>query len=172
MTRQASKNPSLFPMLKSRQEMVMAGGRLSQILGYPKSVGQIYGFLFFACQAQSLDDISGELGLSKASVSNGVRQLLAWGVLRQVWVQGDRREFLEVVGDVHGLFKAGFSDFVKPRVSSSKRRIDDIGKLLEEELQEGKLTADEYEMTKNRYQKLKKVQSRVEKLLPLLERLN
>ena len=54
----------------------------------------------------------------------------------------------------------------------SKRRIDDIGKLLEEELQEGKLTADEYEMTKNRYQKLKKVQSRVEKLLPLLERLN
>jgi HTH-type transcriptional regulator, glycine betaine synthesis regulator len=171
MKSQGTKTPSLFPMLKSRQEMVMAGGRLSQILGYPKSVGQIYGFLFFAHKPQSLDDIAGELGVSKASVSNGVRQLLAWGIVRQVWVQGDRREFIEVTGDVPGLFKAGYSDFVKPKVDSSKRRIEGIGRLLEEEHQEGSLSAEEFEFTKRRFGKLSKIQTRLEKLLPLLERL-
>ena len=151
--------------------MVMAGGRLSQILGYPKSVGQIYGFLFFAHKSQSLDDIARELGVSKASVSNGVRQLLAWGVVRQVWVQGDRKEFVEVTGDVPGLFKAGYSDFVKPRVDSSKQRIEKIGRLLKEENQEGSLSAEEYEFAKRRFEKLSKIQTRLEKLLPLLERL-
>ncbi len=165
------KNPSLFPMLKSRQEMVMAGGRLSQILGYPKSVGQIFGFLFFATKPQSLDDIAGELGVSKASVSNGVRKLLSWGAVRQVWVQGNRKEYLEVVDDLTILFNAGYSDFVKPRVSSSKRRIGEIGELLEEERAEGSLDQEEYSLAKKRYDKLKKVQGRLERILPMLERL-
>ena len=158
-------------MLKSRQEMVMAGGRFSQILGYPKSVGQIYGFLFFAHKPQSLDDIAGELGVSKASVSNGVRQLLAWGIVRQVWVQGDRKEFIEIVGDVPSLFKAGYSDFVKPRVVSSKRRIGEIGRLLEEEHEGGLISVEEYEFTGKRLEKLRKLQTRFEKVLPFLERL-
>ena len=158
-------------MLRSRQEMVMAGGRLSQILGHPKSVGQIYGYLFFSNSPQCLDDISGELGLSKASVSNGVRQLLTWGVIRQVWVQGDRREFLEIIEDISTLFKAGYSDFVKPRVASSKRRITDIGNYLEEELAEGALSQDEYEGAKKRYEKLKRIQKRFDRILPFLEKL-
>lgn len=149
----------------------MAGGRLSQILGYPKSVGQIYGFLFFAIYPQSLDDISQELGISKASASNGVRQLLSWGVVRQVWVQGNRREFLEVVDDVSTLFKAGYSDFVKPRVSSSKRRMNDIANYLEEEHDEGSLSTEEYDKAKQRFDKLKKIQQRFERLLPVLEKL-
>ena len=158
-------------MLKSRQEMVMAGGRLSQILGYPKSVGQIYGFLFFSTEPQSLDDIAGKLAISKASVSNGVRQLLGWGVVRQVWVQGDRKEFVEIVEDVSTLFRAGYSDFVKPRVSSAKRRIGEIGNYLDEEYQNGDLTDQEHELAQKRYEKLKKIQRRFERVLPLLERI-
>lgn len=149
----------------------MAGGRLSQILGHPKSVGQIYGYLFFASTPQSLDDISTELAISKASVSNGIRQLLSWGVARQVWVQGDRKEYFEVLVDVSTLFKAGYTDFVKPRVNSSSRRMKDIGNLLDEEHGKGLLGEKEYDFSKERLAKLKKIQSRLEKLLPILERL-
>ncbi len=151
--------------------MLMAGGRLSQILGYPKSVGQIYGYLFFASEPQSLDDIAAELGISKASVSNGVRKLLGWGVIRQVWVQGDRKEFLEIVEDVSALFKAGYGDFVKPRVSSSKRRIREIGDHLDGELEEGTISEEEYLIAKKRHDKLKTIQKRFERILPLLEKL-
>lgn len=158
-------------MLKSLQEMVMAGGRLSQLLGYPKSVGQIYGFLFFSNEAKSLDDIAGQLGMSKASVSNGVRQLESLGLVTQVWVQGDRKEYLEAVGDVAALVRAGYSDFLEPRVGSSKRRIDEIGRLLAEEKESGDLSRDEYEFANERFEKLRKVQSRFEKLLPILKRL-
>ena len=151
--------------------MVMAGGRLSQILGYPKSVGQVYGYLFFAFEPQSLDDISSELGISKASVSNGVRKLLAWGVIRQVWVQGNRREFLEIVDDISTLFKAGYGDFVKPRVSSSKQRIKGIGDRLQEEFEDGSLSEEEYNSAKKRFEKLKRIQNRFERILPLVEKL-
>ena len=149
----------------------MAGGRLSQILGCPKSVGQIYGFLFFSTEPQCLDDIAGKLAISKASVSNGVRQLLGWGVVRQVWIQGDRKEFVEIVEDVSTLFRAGYSDFVKPRVSSAKRRIGEIGNYLDEEHQNGDLTDQEHELAQKRYEKLKKIQRRFERVLPLLERI-
>jgi len=149
----------------------MAGGRLAQILGYPKSVGQIYGFLFFAHTAQSLDDIASQLGVSKASVSNGVRQLLNWGIVRQVWVQGNRKEFLEVAGDLSTLFKAGYADFVKPRVNSSNRRIYEISKLLDEEKARGDIEEEEYEFAKVRVETLGKIQGRLETILPLLERL-
>ncbi len=151
--------------------MIMAGGRLSQILGYPKSVGQIYGFLFFATEPQSLDDIAGELGISKASVSNGVRKLLTWGVVRQVWVQGNRKEFLEVVEDISTLFRAGYSEFVKPRVSSSERRIGEIGSLLEDERTAGDLSTEEYEIVRKRFDKLGKIQRRLDRIIPVLEKL-
>ena len=157
--------------LKSLQEMVTAGGRLSQLLGYPKSVGQIYGLLFFSHQPKSLDDIAGQLGMSKASVSNGVRQLESLGLVTQVWVPGDRKEYLEAVGEVSALLRAGYSDFLEPRVGSSKRRIEEIGRLLEKEQESGELSREEYEFANERFERLRTIQSRFEKLLPVLKKL-
>ncbi len=159
-------------MLEHRKEMVMAAGSMSQLLGYPKSVGKIYGYLFFSLEPLSLGDISQELGISKGSASSGVRQLIKWNVVRQTWgVQGDRKEYFEAIWEVRALFKSGFVDFVKPRVVSSKRRIDEIQRALREDFEGGKIGEEEYRQSQARFENLKKIQARMERILPLIEAL-
>ena len=54
---------------KAKQEMVQIGGRIAQILGIPRSTGQILGLLYFSSEPLSLAEMCSMLGLSKASTS-------------------------------------------------------------------------------------------------------
>ena len=75
---------------RARREMVEASGRLFQLLGLPRSTGQIYGLLYMSARPLSLDDICELLSISKGSASTGTRHLASWAAIRQVWVQGNR----------------------------------------------------------------------------------
>jgi len=156
-------------MLEYRREMVMACGSMSQMLGHPKSVGQIYGYLFFSLDPLSLDEIAQQLGVSKGSVSSGVRILLNWGLVRQVWIQGDRKEFVEVVADEGTIFKSGMSDFVKPRLEAAQRRLERTESLLEEAKENKTLTEEEHKGAIGRLEKLKRLQERGRKIVSLIE---
>ena len=46
-----------------------------------------------------------------ASASNGTRQLAAWGAIKQVWVQGDRKDYFEVVEDLAALVEVNIASF-------------------------------------------------------------
>ena len=81
---------------KTRLDMIEAGGRVCQLLGVPRSTGQIYGLLYLSPKPLSLDDIAEALRISKASASTGTRQLLAWRAIHQVWVHGERRDHFEI----------------------------------------------------------------------------
>ena len=85
---------------KAWQEMVEVGGRICQVLGLPRSTGQIFGLLYLSTEPLSLNKMSAMLGISKASASTGTRQLAAWGAIRKVWVPGERRDYYEVVEDL------------------------------------------------------------------------
>ena len=93
---------------KAKQDMVEMGGRISQILGFPRSTGQIFGLLYFSSNPLSLGDICDMLGISKASTSIGARQLAAWGAIRKVWIPGERRDYYEAVDDLVQLFKGSY----------------------------------------------------------------
>ena len=105
---------------KSQQEMVEAGGRLAQIVGMPRSIGQIFGLLYLSYEPISLSDISCKLSISKASTSTGTRQLLALRAIRKVWVPGERRDYFEAIDEFGELLRGGYKSIIKPRVNSSK----------------------------------------------------
>ena len=109
---------------KTRRDIIEAGGRLYQILGLPRSTGQIYGLLYLSTKPLSLDDMVTLLGISKASASTGAGQLTSWGAIRQVWIQGDRRDCFEAVGEVGKLIKGCFTDRIKPRLASSQSKFE------------------------------------------------
>ena len=83
---------------KVRLEMIEACGRLCQLLGLPRTTGQIYGLLYLALEPLSLNDIAIFLQISKGSASNGTRQLASWGAIKGVWIQGDRRDYYQAAG--------------------------------------------------------------------------
>lgn len=63
-----------------------------QVLGVPRSVGQIYGLLFASPIPFSFSDIVERLEISKGSVSQGLQLLRTLGAIRPVSVDGARSD--------------------------------------------------------------------------------
>ena len=162
---------SVTSLSRSCQEMVVAGGRLSQLIGFPKSIGQIYGLLMFSDKPMSAEDIGVALAVSKATISNSMRQLSSWGVIRQVWVHGDRKDHYEVIEDFKAVIRAAIEDVFKPRIQSSGQRIERIEDFLNEEKQTGEISPELYQLRKRRMKSMTKYHQTIAKTLPMLEKL-
>lgn len=156
---------------KARQEMIAVGGRFCQQLGLPRTTGQIYGLLYLSLKPLSLDDIAAMLGISKASASTGTRQLLAWGAIRQTWMPGERRDHFEIVEDLSGWIRVVYRDFLKPRLTSSKQRLDSMREFLEDEHRMAMLSPAEYRLCCERLRNLQRIHHKLQSLSPLAERL-
>ena len=156
---------------RTRLEMIEACGRICQVFGLPRSLGQVYGLLYLAPEPLSLDDIAELLAISKASASTGTRQLSAWGGIRQVWVPGERRDHFTVEPELGNLLRSGYTDFLRPRLASSQKRLTRLLETLDEDLSEGTLTPDEYKLCSERLKKFAGIQKKLQTLAPIAERL-
>ena len=156
---------------KSRLEMIEASGRFCQLIGIPRSTGQIYGLLYLSPMPLSLDRIVEFLGISKASASIGTRQLTSWGAIRQVWILGDRRDHYEVEVDLANLLRTGYLTVIKPRLASSHQRLNRMSASLDQELAEGVLTREEHKLCAERLKNFERIQKKLNSLAPLAEKL-
>lgn len=151
--------------------MVEAAGTLFQLLGLSRSAGQIYGLLYLSDKPLSLDDMVNLLSISKGSASMGTRHLANWGVVRQVWVPGDRRDHYEAVDDLGQLLRASYAEFVKPRLGNSEQRLSKLLTDLERDAQRGAVNADEFKFCAERLRVLQQFQQKVQSFGPLAEKL-
>ena len=67
--------------------------------GVPRTTGRIYGLLLLHSEPLSLDDLTEELAISKASASTGARYLERLGLIERVPRPGARRDFYQLVDD-------------------------------------------------------------------------
>ena len=74
------------------RECVHLFSEVVQVLGVPRSVGQIYGLLFASPQPLSFSDIVEQLGISKGSASQGLQLLRTLGAIRLVSTDGGRSD--------------------------------------------------------------------------------
>ncbi len=151
--------------------MVEVTARLCQMLGMPRSTGQIYGLLYLSPHVLGLDEIAESLGISKASASTGTRQLLAWHAVRQVWKQGDRKDYFEAQTDLAEVLRSNYAGFFRPKLENSQRRVGSLLASLESDRKSGAVEREEYQLCKERLESLARLQNRVQKLLPLAEKL-
>ncbi len=151
--------------------MIEASGTLFQVLGLPRSAGQIYGLLFLSAKPLSLDDMCNLLSISKGSASMGTRHLASWGVVRQVWVPGNRRDHFESAGDLAQLLKASYAEFVKPRLTSAEKKLARIYEELEKDVERGTVSKEEYKLCTERLRALLRFQEKVQSIGPLAEKL-
>ncbi|HNQ88061.1 MAG TPA: hypothetical protein PKM73_05555 [Verrucomicrobiota bacterium] len=156
---------------RTRLEFIEAAGNLCRRVGLPRSLGQIYGLLFFTPQPLSLDEIAEALDISKGSASTGTRQLAGWGAIRQVWVPGDRKDFFEVVPELGGLIRNAYREFLKPRLLTTQQRFERMEAALDQDLADGSLTPEDHALCAERLKGLRRVQKRLQLAVPVLERL-
>jgi DNA-binding transcriptional regulator GbsR (MarR family) len=101
----------------ARQELSAYFCQLADSFGLPRSVALIYGTLFLAENPLPVSEIIKQSGLSKGSVSGGVRLLERMGFIHLVVDPSDRRTFyrpeLSLRRLVAGLIEENFTPALK-----------------------------------------------------------
>ncbi len=65
-----------------------------------RSVSQIHALLYLAEAPMTAEDIADVLGLARSNVSNSIKELHNWNLIRRVPVRNDRRDHFEAETDV------------------------------------------------------------------------
>jgi len=116
---------------EARRRLVESGGRISQDLGLGRIVGQIMLYLYLREKECSLDEICGELGLSKASVSIAIRQLESLGLVHPVWKKGDRKNYYRSADNIAAALQQGLLAFLRQKIHTAAIELDHVGGMLE-----------------------------------------
>jgi len=135
--------------------------RLMGILGMPRSVGEIYGLLYFSEKPLSMDKISSRLEISIGSASQGLRTLKSLKAVRSTYVAGDRRDHYLAETEFRRLFSTFIKDEIMPHLDSATDRIS----RMEDSLSDNEKEDDFYLI---RLEKLKKLTKTSRRLLPAL----
>jgi DNA-binding transcriptional regulator GbsR (MarR family) len=67
-------------------------GRLMEFWGFKRNMGRVWAALYLSPEPLSAQDLRAALGLSSGAVSMILTDLSRWGVVRRVWIQGERRD--------------------------------------------------------------------------------
>lgn len=146
-------------------QFIDLGGRSAQRFGLPRSLGQVFAALYLSPDPLGLQDLMDQLHISKGNASMSVRQLADWGAVKRVWVKGDRRDYYKVEEDLAHAFSTFLGNMLKPRLESSGRQFADMNNQLRSAPK-----GSREEFYRQRIQKLGRIHSRVQTILPLIEK--
>ncbi len=82
------------------EQFVLRWGDLGGQWGVSRSVAQIHALLFLSERPLTAEDIAETLGIARSNVSNSVKELLGWELVRRVPVKADRRDHFEAETDI------------------------------------------------------------------------
>ncbi len=88
------------PLPAAVQRFVLHWGEMGTVWGVNRSIGQIHALLYLSERPLTAEDLADTLGLARSNVSNSLKELLQWALIRRVSVLGDRRDFYEAEGDL------------------------------------------------------------------------
>jgi DNA-binding transcriptional regulator GbsR (MarR family) len=86
------------------ERFVLHWGDMGSQWGVNRSVAQIHAVLYLSERPLTADDIAGALGMARSNVSNSLKELLAWNLIRRVPIRGDRRDHFEAETDIWEMF--------------------------------------------------------------------
>ena len=73
---------------EARDRFIQEISKNMYLYGITESIGRLYGTVFFAEEPMTLDEMSKELGMSKTSMSTGIRMLSESDMVERVWRKG------------------------------------------------------------------------------------
>jgi len=137
---------------------------LAMTLGLQKSVGQIYGLLYVTEHPLCMHDIMATLGISKGSVSQGLKALRSLGAAKLVFISGERRDHFEPEVRFKHLIGSILRNQIIPQLESGRERITNARQSLRQTPQPSKLA-------KSRIDKLDAWTSKTRKVIPVMQKL-
>jgi DNA-binding transcriptional regulator GbsR (MarR family) len=85
------------------RRFVLEWGNLGERWGVNRSVSQIHALLYASKKPLAAEEIADLLGIARSNVSNSLRELQSWNIIRSVPILGDRRAFYTAETDLWNL---------------------------------------------------------------------
>jgi HTH-type transcriptional regulator, glycine betaine synthesis regulator len=139
--------------------------RSVQVLGLPRSIGEIYGFLFAQPQPQPMEVLVRRLGISVGSASQGLKFLKTIGAVKVTFHPGDRREFFTAQTELRKLVVGLIKERVQPHLDNGEARIEQMLQSTK------KLPAGDRAVLQGRVEVLRNWRSKASKALPFIVRM-
>jgi DNA-binding transcriptional regulator GbsR (MarR family) len=93
---------SLSPISR---RFVLHWGEMGSRWGVNRTVSQIHALLYLSGRPMNAEEIADTLGVARSNVSNSLRELQNWNLVKVVHLLGDRRDHFETSRDVWELFR-------------------------------------------------------------------
>src|SRR3954454_17708138 len=87
------------------QRFILHWGEMGARWGINRTVAQIHALLFLSPKPLDAEEIATTLSVARSNVSNSLRELQSWGIVRVAHVMGDRRDHFESMKDVWEMFR-------------------------------------------------------------------
>jgi DNA-binding transcriptional regulator GbsR (MarR family) len=116
---------NMAPLSPVQQKFILHWGEMGTRWGINRTVAQIHALLFISPNPLNADDILQALGVARSNVSNSLKELQSWGIVRRVHVLGDSRDHFESLKDVWEMFRIVMDE-------RKKREFDPTQRVLQE----------------------------------------
>ncbi|MCR5883470.1 MarR family transcriptional regulator [Rhizobacter sp. J219] len=77
------------------ERFVLHWGEMGARWGVNRTVAQIHALLYITGRPMHAEEITETLGVARSNVSNSIRELQSWNLVRLVHIAGDRRDHFE-----------------------------------------------------------------------------
>lgn len=131
----------------TQQRFILHWGEMGTRWGISRTVAQIHALLYIFERPLNAEEISEFLSVARSNVSNSLKELQNWGIVKKAPVLGDKRDHFESMHDVWEMFRI----ILEQR---KKREVDPTLTLLRECIEEAKSSDSEEKLTLERLEQL------------------
>jgi DNA-binding transcriptional regulator GbsR (MarR family) len=130
-----------------QQKFILHWGEMGTRWGINRTVAQIHALIYMSPQPLPAEEIADTLAVARSNVSNSLKELQGWGIIKRIHVLGDSRDHFESMKDVWEMFRVVLDE-------RKKREIDPTLRMLKECLAEAERDKTTDEFTEQRLRDL------------------
>ena len=130
-----ASNPSLSePAQLADWEVAMIDifVRGAGLFGQARSIGEIYGILYCRPVPLTFDEIASGLGISRGSVSQGLKTLRQLGAVKLQYQPGERKDYYQPELSIERLVRGFISDQFRPQLEEGSLRLQQVEAQIEQ----------------------------------------
>jgi DNA-binding transcriptional regulator GbsR (MarR family) len=136
--------PELSPV---QQKFILHWGEMGTRWGINRTVAQIHALLYMSPKPLNAEEIADTLDVARSNVSNSLKELQGWGIVKLIHVLGDKRDHFESMHDVWEMFRVVLDE-------RKKREIDPTMRMLRECIVEAENDSETDEYTEQKLRDL------------------
>jgi DNA-binding transcriptional regulator GbsR (MarR family) len=116
----------------TQQKFILHWGEMGARWCINRTVAQVHALLYISPKPLNAEEITETLSVARSNISNSLRELEKWGIIRRVQFMGDRREYFESMKDVWEMFQTIMDERKRREIDPTLAMLDECIRELEE----------------------------------------